>query len=141
MVHDMYIAEVKSPQQSKKPWDYYTIKQTIPAQDAFAPLSASHCPLVPRSDRITESRRERRCREPSAKGAIMKAITFNIEGRNGGIERTISIDTLVIAGWTGRDTVAMEKHIRELEELGIKRPAYTPVFYRVAADRLGRRDR
>lgn len=46
MVHDMYIAEVKSPQQSKKPWDYYTIKQTIPAQEAFAPLSASHCALV-----------------------------------------------------------------------------------------------
>jgi branched-chain amino acid transport system substrate-binding protein len=46
MVHDMYIAEVKSPQQSKKPWDYYTIKQVIPAQDAFAPLSASRCPLV-----------------------------------------------------------------------------------------------
>ena len=46
MVHDMYIAEVKSPEQSKKQWDYYTIKQTIPAQDAYAPLSASHCPLV-----------------------------------------------------------------------------------------------
>lgn len=46
MVHDMYIVEVKTPQQSKKPWDYYTIKQTIPAQEAFAPLSASRCPLV-----------------------------------------------------------------------------------------------
>jgi branched-chain amino acid transport system substrate-binding protein len=46
MVHDMYLAEVKSPQQSKKPWDYYTIKQVIPAQEAFAPLSASRCPLV-----------------------------------------------------------------------------------------------
>lgn len=66
----------------------------------------------------------------------MKAITFDIEDRNGWTERTIPIDTLVIAGWTGRDTVAMEKHIRELEELGVKRPAYTPVFYRVAADRL-----
>ncbi|WP_179400813.1 DUF2848 domain-containing protein [Burkholderia guangdongensis] len=67
----------------------------------------------------------------------MKAITFAIEDRNGKTERTITIDTLVIAGWTGRDTVAMEKHIRELEALGVKRPAYTPVFYRVAADRLG----
>ncbi|MFM0279515.1 ABC transporter substrate-binding protein [Paraburkholderia sediminicola] len=46
MVHDMYLAEVKSPQQSHKPWDYYTIKQVIPAQEAFAPLSASRCPLV-----------------------------------------------------------------------------------------------
>ncbi|SAK97859.1 hypothetical protein AWB80_07419 [Caballeronia pedi] len=67
----------------------------------------------------------------------MKAITFNIEDRDGSIERAISIDTLVIAGWTGRDPEAMEKHIRELEELGIKRPAFTPVFYRVAADRFG----
>ena len=55
----------------------------------------------------------------------MKTITFNIEDRDGSIERAISIDTLVIAGWTGRDVDAMEKHIRELEELGIKRPAYT----------------
>jgi len=46
MVHDMYLVEVKSPQESKKPWDYYTIKQVIPAQEAFAPLSASRCALV-----------------------------------------------------------------------------------------------
>ena len=67
----------------------------------------------------------------------MKTITFAIDGRDGRTERAIAIDTLVIACWTGRDTVAMEKHIRELEELGVKRPATTPVFYRVAADRLG----
>jgi hypothetical protein len=42
----------------------------------------------------------------------------------------------VIAGWTGRDPVAVEKHIRELEELGVARPASTPIFYRVAAARL-----
>jgi len=46
MVHDMYLVEVKSPQESKKPWDYYTIKQVTPAQGAFAPLSASRCALV-----------------------------------------------------------------------------------------------
>lgn len=66
----------------------------------------------------------------------MKTITFAIDGRDGRTERAIAIHTLVIAGWTGRDTVAMEKHIRELEALGVKRPAATPVFYRVAADRL-----
>ncbi|MBX4144867.1 DUF2848 domain-containing protein, partial [Ralstonia pickettii] len=66
----------------------------------------------------------------------MKTITFAIDGHDGRTERAIAIDTLVIAGWTGRDTAAMEKHIRELEELGVKRPATTPVFYRVAADRL-----
>lgn len=43
---------------------------------------------------------------------------------------------LVIAGWTGRDRAAVEKHIRELEELGVKRPSTTPVYYRVAANRI-----
>jgi len=40
---------------------------------------------------------------------------------------------LVIAGWTGRDQAALHKHIRELEELGVKPPKTTPIFYRVAA--------
>lgn len=43
---------------------------------------------------------------------------------------------LVIAGWTGRDAAAIEKHIRELEAIGVKRPRSTPVFYRVAASLL-----
>ena len=67
----------------------------------------------------------------------MKTLIFNIEDRSGKFERAVTVDTLVIAGWTGRDTIAMEKHIQELEALGVKRPAYTPVFYRVAAERLG----
>jgi hypothetical protein len=40
---------------------------------------------------------------------------------------------LVIAGWTGRDEAALQKHIRELEEIGVKPPKTTPIFYRVAA--------
>jgi hypothetical protein len=43
---------------------------------------------------------------------------------------------LVIAGWTGRDLAALEKHIRELEAIGVKRPTTTPIFYRVAASLL-----
>jgi hypothetical protein len=43
---------------------------------------------------------------------------------------------LVIAGWTGRDEAALRKHIHELEELGVKAPKTTPIFYRVAADLL-----
>ena len=42
----------------------------------------------------------------------------------------------MIAGWPGRDKAAVEKHIRELEELGIKRPASTPIYYRASAKRL-----
>jgi hypothetical protein len=40
---------------------------------------------------------------------------------------------LVIAGWTGRDEAALQRHIRELEEIGVKPPKTTPIFYRVAA--------
>jgi len=40
---------------------------------------------------------------------------------------------LVIAGWTGRDEAALKKHIKELEEIGVKPPKTTPIFYRVAA--------
>jgi hypothetical protein len=48
----------------------------------------------------------------------------------------VAIDEAVVAGWTGRDAAAVEKHIKELEALGVKRPATTPIFYRVAAARL-----
>jgi branched-chain amino acid transport system substrate-binding protein len=46
MVHDMYLAQVKKPEESKKPWDYYNIKAVIPAAEAFQPLSESRCPLI-----------------------------------------------------------------------------------------------
>jgi branched-chain amino acid transport system substrate-binding protein len=44
--HDMYLAQVKSPSESKAPWDYYRILKTIPAAEAFPPLEGSKCPLV-----------------------------------------------------------------------------------------------
>ena len=46
MVHDMYLVEVKAPNESKTPWDYYKIVKTVPGDQAFAPLSESQCPLV-----------------------------------------------------------------------------------------------
>jgi len=46
---------------------------------------------------------------------------------------TYRVSELVIAGWTGRDQAALQKHIRELEEIGVKPPKTTPIFYRVAA--------
>jgi hypothetical protein len=54
----------------------------------------------------------------------------------GAIERNVEIHKAIIAGWTGRDRAALEKHIKELEELGVARPASTPIFYRVAASRF-----
>jgi hypothetical protein len=44
------------------------------------------------------------------------------------------VKELVIAGWTGRDEAALSKHIKELEEIGVKPPRTTPIFYRVAAN-------
>jgi uncharacterized protein DUF2848 len=49
---------------------------------------------------------------------------------------TLPIRKAVVAGWTGRDPVARDKHIAELEAIGIARPASTPIYYRVAASRL-----
>ncbi len=46
MVHDMYLYEVKKPTESKGAWDYYNLVATIPAEQAFLPLSESKCPLV-----------------------------------------------------------------------------------------------
>jgi branched-chain amino acid transport system substrate-binding protein len=48
-MHDMYLVEVKKPGESKKPWDYLTVKKTIPAAQAFRPLNDGNCPLVKKS--------------------------------------------------------------------------------------------
>lgn len=42
------------------------------------------------------------------------------------------IDSLVVAGWTGRNEAAVRRHIEELEQLGVKRPSMTPCFYRLS---------
>jgi hypothetical protein len=46
----------------------------------------------------------------------------------------VQVTELVIAGWTGRDEAALQKHIRELEAIGVKPPKTTPIFYRVSAN-------
>ncbi|HBI83966.1 ABC transporter substrate-binding protein [Orrella sp. NBD-18] len=46
LIHDTYLVSVKSPQESKGPWDYYKIVKTVPGDQAFNPLSESKCPLV-----------------------------------------------------------------------------------------------
>jgi branched-chain amino acid transport system substrate-binding protein len=44
--HDMYLVQVKSPEESKKPWDYYKVLKTIPAAEAFPTVEQQKCPLV-----------------------------------------------------------------------------------------------
>jgi hypothetical protein len=67
-------------------------------------------------------------------------LTFTIDAQDTTTPLTLSIDQAVIAGWTGRDPVARDKHIAELEAIGIARPASTPIYYRVAARRLTMED-
>jgi len=45
-IHPAYLFEVKKPEESKGPWDYYKLVATIPAEEAFRPLAESECPLV-----------------------------------------------------------------------------------------------
>jgi hypothetical protein len=63
-------------------------------------------------------------------------LAFTIDAKDTTTPLTLAIDQAVIAGWTGRDPVARDKHIAELEAIGIARPASTPIYYRVAARRL-----
>lgn len=49
---------------------------------------------------------------------------------------TPAFDMLIVAGWTGRDTAALEHHIEELAALGVPRPSSVPVFYRNSVNNL-----
>lgn len=66
-----------------------------------------------------------------------QTLTFTVRGRDGAASPlSLTIRRFIVAGWTGRDRAALEKHIRELEELGVKPPASTPVYYRNSCSRL-----
>ncbi|MDA9442406.1 hypothetical protein XH98_25570 [Bradyrhizobium sp. CCBAU 51745] len=67
-------------------------------------------------------------------------LTFTIDAQDTTTPLTLAIDQMVIAGWTGRDPVARDKHIAELQEMGIAPPASTPIYYRASARRLTQED-
>ncbi|HUJ99468.1 MAG TPA: ABC transporter substrate-binding protein [Stellaceae bacterium] len=46
VLRDMYLFQVKTPAESKEPWDYYKLVETVPGDKAFRPLDAGGCPLV-----------------------------------------------------------------------------------------------
>ena len=71
----------------------------------------------------------------------MYDLTFTIDAQGTTTPLTLAIDQAVIAGWTGRDPVARDKHIAELEAIGIARPASTPIYYRCSAVRITQADR
>ncbi|MCK1480846.1 ABC transporter substrate-binding protein [Bradyrhizobium sp. 197] len=45
-VHNMYLFQVKTPAESKAPWDFYKLVETIPAAEAFRPIELGGCPMV-----------------------------------------------------------------------------------------------
>jgi branched-chain amino acid transport system substrate-binding protein len=47
MIHDMYVVQVKTPQESKYPWDYYKVVKVMKGEEAFGPITGL-CPLVPK---------------------------------------------------------------------------------------------
>lgn len=49
LVHDLILAEVKKPSESKARWDYYKVLATVPGKEAFVPLDQSECPLLKKS--------------------------------------------------------------------------------------------
>src|SRR4051794_17537478 len=71
-----------------------------------------------------------------SRGCSVFDLAFVIDAQDTTPPLTLPIDSAVMAGWTGRDPTARDKHITELEAIGIARPATTPIYYRVAARRL-----
>lgn len=65
-----------------------------------------------------------------------RSMRLTVSGRSGEQELSFGIRRAIIAGWTGRDAIAVEKHIRELEDLGVARPPSVPIFYCVSTNRL-----
>ena len=68
-------------------------------------------------------------------------LQFDRITKNGTDRIGFSINTLVIAGWAGRDVAAIEHHIEELAAIGVPRPSTTPLYYRVAAQTLTQADK
>lgn len=68
-------------------------------------------------------------------------LRFSVVDNGTATPLTLALDKAVIAGWTGRDPVARDKHIAELEAIGIARPASTPIYYRCSARRITLGDR
>lgn len=62
-------------------------------------------------------------------------LVFHSAGVDQPQARSLRLDDLVVASWTGRDRAAMETRLVELEAMGIPRPPSTPILYRIAASR------
>lgn len=52
----------------------------------------------------------------------------------------VEFDTLIVAGWAGRDIAAIEHHIEELAAIGVPRPSSVPLYYRIADNQLTQKE-
>jgi branched-chain amino acid transport system substrate-binding protein len=50
VVRDMYLLQVKTPEESKGPWDYVTVAERVPGEQAYRPLDQGGCPLVKKAE-------------------------------------------------------------------------------------------
>jgi hypothetical protein len=66
----------------------------------------------------------------------MTQLSFDLQHENRLSRLEVSIERLVIAGWTGRDAQAVQHHIDELAAIGVPPPSSVPVYYRVAESLL-----
>jgi len=70
----------------------------------------------------------------------MPTLSFLLNSTRERYTADVTIREAILAGWTGRDRAAMERHIVEMEAIGVKRPSSLPVFYRCSASRLNTAD-
>jgi hypothetical protein len=63
-------------------------------------------------------------------------LTFTRHFRDRSDQVSIVPDTLIVAGWTGRDEAALRHHIEELAAIGVPRPSSVPVFYRNSVNNI-----
>ncbi|VVE72570.1 hypothetical protein PAN31117_04442 [Pandoraea anapnoica] len=71
---------------------------------------------------------------------MSSCLSFTVAGIGAALRIDVNVDTLIIAGWAGRDRHAVEHHIAELAALGVRRPSTTPCFYRLAPALLAQDD-
>lgn len=64
------------------------------------------------------------------------SLSFSVHDAAGVSSLAVAPETLIIAGWTGRDAAAIEHHIEELAAVGVPRPSAVPLFYRASPDLL-----
>ena len=88
-----------------------------------------------------QRRRDGRQLHPGQGRARRMMLTFTRHSGDKSDLITVAPDTLIVAGWTGRDEAALRHHIEELAAIGVPRPSSVPVFYRNAVSNIVQTDR